>query len=56
MFRSAIHHNSNKAVDTSEALQFLQNTYGNVLLAVLGLGLLMYGIFNFIRARYEDFD
>lgn len=29
---------------------------GSVLLAVVGIGLVLYGIFSFFRARYEDLD
>lgn len=44
------------AGDTAKAFRFLESaSYGSYLLGALGLGLLCYGIFNFIRARYETF-
>ena len=45
------------AGDTAKAFRFLESaSYGSYLLGALGLGLLCYGIFNFIRARYETFS
>ncbi|WP_036679467.1 DUF1206 domain-containing protein [Daejeonella oryzae] len=56
-FNAAIHSNSSEAGDTSEAFSFLENAaYGTYLLAAVGLGLICYGTFNFIRARYENFN
>ncbi len=46
--------NASEAGDTAEAFRFLEEaSYGSYLLGALGLGLLCYGIFNFIRAFYE---
>lgn len=46
--------NSAKAGDTSSAFRFLEDaSYGSYLLGALGVGLVCYGIFNFVRARYE---
>jgi len=51
------HSNASEAGDTAKAFQFLESaSYGSYLLGALGLGLLCYGIFNFIRARYETFE
>jgi hypothetical protein len=56
-FKAAIHANSSEAGDTSKAFGFLESTaYGSYLLAAVGLGLICYGTFNFIRARYENLD
>jgi len=56
-FKAALHANSAEAGDTSRALAFLQDApYGSYLLATVGIGLLFYGMFNFIRARYENFS
>lgn len=55
--KAALHSNSSEAGDTSKAFGFLaQASYGTYLLAAVGLGLICYGIFNFIRARYERFN
>lgn len=54
LMKAALHTNSNEAGDTGKAFQFLENgSYGSFLLGLLGLGLMCYGIFNFIRSRYE---
>lgn len=38
-------------------LGFIQNqTRGQIMLVVIAFGLLCYGIFNFIRVRYESFE
>lgn len=51
------HSNASEAGDTAKAFQFLENaSFGSYLLGALGLGLLCYGLFNFIRARYETFE
>jgi hypothetical protein len=55
-FKAALHANSNEAGDTSKAFAFLHDAeYGKFLLAAIGFGLVCYGVFNFIRARFERF-
>lgn len=55
-FRAAVHARASDAGSTGEAFQFIESSpYGSVLLGVLGLGLVAYGIFNFVRARFEHF-
>lgn len=54
--KAAMHSNSQEAGSTGDAFQFVgENSYGPVLLFALALGLLCYGVFNFIRARFESF-
>lgn len=54
--KAALYSNSSEAGDTSKAFSFLADAaYGTYLLAAVGLGLVGYGIFNFIRARHERF-
>jgi putative Mn2+ efflux pump MntP len=56
-FKAAIYSNSAEAGDTSKAFSFLEDAaYGPYILAAVGLGLICYGTFNFIRARYERFS
>jgi hypothetical protein len=56
LLKAALHANSNEAGDTSKAFEFLeQASYGSYLLGALGLGVICYGFFNFVRARYEQF-
>lgn len=55
--KAAFHSNSAEAGDTSNAFGFLASkSYGSYLLAAVGSGLICYGFFNLIRARYERFD
>jgi hypothetical protein len=56
MFKAALHANAREAGDTSTAFNFLENSYGSYLLAALASGLILYGVFNFVRARYESFN
>ena len=57
MMRAAMRASSAEAGGTGKALTVLENSsYGPYLLALLGVGLLLYGCFNFVRARYEDFN
>lgn len=57
LLQAALHANAAKAGDTSKAFQFLESTpMGSYLLGALGIGLIAYGIFNFLRAKYERFD
>ena len=54
--KAALHSNASEAGDTGKAFQFLESSsYGSYLLGALGIGLMAYGVFNFIRARYERF-
>ncbi len=55
-FRAALHNNSSEAGDTGKAFDFIESSaLGSYLLGALGIGLIAYGVFNFIRARYETF-
>ena len=52
--QAALTSNASEAGDTSKAFRMLiHSSYGPYLLALIGMGLVCYGIFNFIRARYE---
>lgn len=54
--RAAVHSSASEAGNTGKAFQFVEGSpYGSYLLGALGLGLIAYGIFNFIRARFERF-
>ncbi|MFL9843314.1 DUF1206 domain-containing protein [Flavobacterium rhizosphaerae] len=53
--KAALNKNSSSAGNSSKAFAFLsEQAYGTYLLAAIGLGLVCYGTFNFIRARYEN--
>lgn len=56
-FRATFHAAASEAGSTAEAFRFIETSpFGSVLLGVLGLGLMAYGAFNFVRARYERFE
>ena len=53
---AGLHKSSREAGDRVKAFDFIESSpYGSYMLAALGLGLIAYGVFNFIRARYETF-
>lgn len=52
--RAAIGAAASEAGNTGKAFQFIEDSpFGSYLLGALSLGLILYGTFNFIRARYE---
>lgn len=52
--KAAWHSNASEAGDTSKAFQWLHSgVYGDIILAVVSLGLICYGVFMFLRARYQ---
>lgn len=54
---AAMHYNASEAGGTTKAFEFVESTtYGSYLLGALAIGLICYGVFNFMRARYERFD
>ena len=56
LFRAAFQSDSGEAGDTGKAFHFLETaSFGSYLLGALGIGLICYGLFNFIRARFERF-
>ena len=57
MMQAAIAASSAKAGDTGEAFKASEGSpIGPYLPAALGIGLMAYGVFNFIRAKYERFE
>ena len=52
-FSAALHYDSNKAGGTEEAFHFVQNEFGTFILFLIAAGLLSYGIFMLIKARYR---
>jgi len=55
-FKATMNGKPSEAGSTSSAFSFIQDaSYGTYLLAALGLGLICYGVFNFVRAAYEKF-
>jgi ABC-type anion transport system duplicated permease subunit len=56
MSRAAFTGRSNDAGDTGKAFSFIEkSTAGSIWLAAIAIGLIAYGIFSIVRARYERF-
>jgi hypothetical protein len=53
LFRVAIEADLSEGEGTRGAFDFLRHSFGNVLLAIVSLGLLAYGLFMFVRCRHE---
>ncbi|GAB3171117.1 DUF1206 domain-containing protein [Telluribacter humicola] len=51
--QAAMQSDSSEVGGTSSAFSFLEKNYGSWILGVVALGLLCYGIFMFLRARYQ---
>ena len=57
LLKAAIGASPGEAGDTSKAFRFLEEwTLGSYLLGALALGLIAYGVFNFLRARYARYQ
>ncbi len=54
--KAAFNANAKEAGGSDEALGWLQqSSYGSILLAIVAIGLICYGVFMFLRARYQSF-
>lgn len=53
-FKAAFTANSSDAGGTKDAFQFLQNEFGTIVLIVIAAGLIAYGVFMCIKARYRE--
>jgi hypothetical protein len=51
--QAALQADSSEAGGSDSAFSFLENEYGSLVLGAMALGLLSYGIFMFVRARYQ---
>jgi hypothetical protein len=53
--KAALHANSKEAGGSDKAFDWLQHSsFGEILLAVVAAGLICYGVFMFLRARYQN--
>ncbi len=55
-FKAALTANSDQAGGTKQALNFLQDEFGTIVLMIVALGLAAYGVFMFIKAKYVQTD
>jgi hypothetical protein len=53
LIRAAITLNPSEAKGSDKAFDFLENNFGGFLMGVVALGLIAYGIFMFVKARYQ---
>ncbi|NJC26856.1 DUF1206 domain-containing protein [Neolewinella antarctica] len=53
LYRAAQSEDASEFRGIEESLEYLNQGWGNVALAIIGLGLLAYGLFMFVRARFE---
>lgn len=52
--QAALQSNPQQAGGSSDAFQFIENsTYGSIILGAVALGLICYGVFMFMRAKYQ---
>jgi hypothetical protein len=56
LFHAALRSNAQEAQGTGAAFDFLQNNFGSVMMALVALGLIGYGIFTFVKAKYQKID
>ena len=53
-YRAAFSYSSEETGGTKDAFSFLQNEFGTFVLSLVALGMVMYGVFLLINARYRD--
>jgi len=56
IFKAAFYSNSNAAGGTKDAFSFLQNEFGTLILALIAIGMLAYGFFMIVKARYKTLE
>jgi hypothetical protein len=54
--RAAVHLNASEAIGTKGAFDFLENNFGKFLMGLIALGLFGYGVFMFVKGRYQKID
>lgn len=53
LLRAALNSNPNAAGGTENALSFVENGFGSLVLAIIALGLICYGIFKILEGMYK---
>lgn len=54
--KAALSYQASKSGGTKDAFQFVQDEFGSIVLGVIALGLVCYGIFIMIKARYREMN
>ena len=53
LLHGAIRSDAGAVQDTEGAFSFIENKFGALLMGIVAAGLVAYGVFMFIKARYE---
>jgi hypothetical protein len=53
LLRAALASNPKAVKDTTDAFHFLENNFGTFLMGLAALGLIGYGVFMFVKAKYQ---
>ena len=56
LFHAALVSNPEEAQGTGAAFDFLQNEFGSLMMALVAIGLAGYGVFCFVKAKYQKID
>jgi hypothetical protein len=56
LFHAAWVSNPDEAQGTGAAFDFLENNFGSVMMALVAVGLTAYGVFTFVKAKYQKID
>lgn len=56
LFHAASLSNANEAQGTGAAFDFMENKFGSLLMGIVALGLIGYGIFTLVKAKYQKID
>jgi hypothetical protein len=55
-FRAAVNGSGSEIQDTKGAFDFIENTFGSLLMFLVAIGLIGYGVFMFVKGRYQKID
>ena len=56
LFHAALVSDADEAQGTGAAFDFLQNKLGSIMMAIVAIGLAGYGVFCFVKAKYQKID
>ena len=56
LLHGAITANPSEAKGTDQAFDFLENTFGSLMMGVVAFGLVAYGVFMFVKAKYQNIN
>jgi predicted transporter len=56
LFHAALISNPEEAQGTGAAFDFLENKFGSLMMGIVALGLVGYGVFTLVKAKYQKID